>query len=544
MIANIDSAFSQWRSAPWGERYSFSDFCEWVLPYRTTREEPEDWRAIALATRFEREPELWAQDSLFGLAVLLINNTGQRYGVGTSRYPFPMTFGDMNLAKEGACNELTEYATKLFRSRGIPAAMDLVPAWGNRSSAHAWNSILLPAEASRGIGYQQIGKLEMQARLPKVYRRRYSIPRDDLLYRYRDEEPIPLYFREHDLQDVTAQYIETSDVEVRGLKPSDSKLVWLSTFNNSAWVPVAYAQKRGSKALFEDMGRGVLMCDNEPTPYKNGGKGILYLPTYQVGGQTAVAGDPLILQEDGSQVVLKIDRDNRKSITVSRKYPKYPSFEWYDSLMLGGRFEGANRPDFSDAVLLHEITEQQPHYFTHYAVDRPEKYRYVRFCVPERDAQEEIPEHYAPFIWIKHNEGNVAELRFYADGEPLTGKPIGTPGNHAKRGPAAAFDGDMESYYATDDTSGAWLGLDLGTPQPITSLAYRARNDDNDVRIGDTYRLYYWDEGWQPLDSQTATNYALTWDNVPTGTLYLLLNLTRGVEQRPFTYQNGQITWW
>lgn len=46
LIANIDSAFSRWRLTPWQGRYTFEDFCEWVLPYRIRNESPhEHWRA-------------------------------------------------------------------------------------------------------------------------------------------------------------------------------------------------------------------------------------------------------------------------------------------------------------------------------------------------------------------------------------------------------------------------------------------------------------------------------------------------------------------
>ncbi len=35
LIRNIDQAFEQWQRAPWAKDYTFEEFCEWVLPYRT-----------------------------------------------------------------------------------------------------------------------------------------------------------------------------------------------------------------------------------------------------------------------------------------------------------------------------------------------------------------------------------------------------------------------------------------------------------------------------------------------------------------------------
>lgn len=35
LIANINEAFEQWQGVSWAKDYTFEEFCEWVLPYRT-----------------------------------------------------------------------------------------------------------------------------------------------------------------------------------------------------------------------------------------------------------------------------------------------------------------------------------------------------------------------------------------------------------------------------------------------------------------------------------------------------------------------------
>ena len=45
LIDNIDKAFSVW-DKPWNRHLSFADFCEYLLPYRVSRERPELWRTL------------------------------------------------------------------------------------------------------------------------------------------------------------------------------------------------------------------------------------------------------------------------------------------------------------------------------------------------------------------------------------------------------------------------------------------------------------------------------------------------------------------
>ena len=68
----------------------------------------------------------------------------------------------------------------------------------------------------------------------------------------------------------------------------------------------------------------------------------------------------------------------------------------------------------------------------------------------------------------------------------LKGTPIGSPAVDYSNGsvsttvnqPANAFDGDLNTFYASYDRSYTWVGLDLGTPHIITRVGWSPRNDD------------------------------------------------------------------
>lgn len=71
------------------------------------------------------------------------------------------------------------------------------------------------------------------------------------------------------------------------------------------------------------------------------------------------------------------------------------------------------------------------------------------------------------------------------------------------------------------------------------------RSDGNCIEFGDFYRLCYWRDGsWRTIGEKTATNNDISFTNVPSNGLYLLANLTKGKQQRIFTYQNGKQIWW
>ena len=77
-------------------------------------------------------------------------------------------------------------------------------------------------------------------------------------------------------------------------------------------------------------------------------------------------------------------------------------------------------------------------------------------------------------------------------------------------------------------------------------MVYLTRSDDNFIREGELYELYYWDGDWISLGQRTGSRKLqyLTYDNIPENALLLLRNLTKGQEERIFTYEDGRQVWW
>ena len=56
--------------------------------------------------------------------------------------------------------------------------------------------------------------------------------------------------------------------------------------------------------------------------------------------------------------------------------------------------------------------------------------------------------------------------------------------------------------------------------------------------------MYFGRNGWVYLGSKIATDFFIDFSDVPSGALYWLRNLSGGVEERIFTFENGEIRFW
>lgn len=516
LINQIDCAFNSWDKALWSKDYTFEEFCQYVLPYKLGYEELEDWRSVALLHQAPAEDSLLLHESSpWELAVLLINNTGFNYNVGMSRFPYPMNFSDLNSVTIGACEQMTNLAVFYFRSRGIPSAVDLLPAWANRSSSHIWSVAILPDKKTRSIGYHPEGTNEFVYKISKIYRKMYETqPLPDLT----SNEILPPFFAQGYMKDVTDQYdmpLANLTVDLTTEIPVNN--VYLSTFDNRSWIPVAVAEKKGSKAEFRSVGCGVLPKESDKMiRYINQGEGIVYLPVYSTTQGICAAANPFILDTLGKVTVLEPSVQTEK-VRLYRKYPKHPDIVEYEQSLVGGRFECANRADFSDAELLCTISHPQQYPLQRLAVTASKKYRYVRFM---------------PVDSVK---GYFAEFQFFDDkGQRLNGRALGRK---------EVFDGNLLTYYHQHPSSREVPILDFGIPEVIREVAFSARTEDNEVMQGEEYELLYWDGKWIRLGRRVAEEYYLDYE-VPRNALLWLRNHTKGVEERIFTIREGQQIWW
>lgn len=531
LIENIDASFDVWEKSPWSKNYTFEQFCEYILPYRSMTESLSDWK-----TDGYKKPLWWHEgyDTIKDPVVLcdsLQRKIDLTFEDAMGFYPVPQSYPDLLTSHWGYCLDETNYAVFQMRANGVPVAVDFVPHWASLQNRHYWNVVI------DTNGYDHIlqvgwarspGEVYLRQKFAKIFRYTYTIQKNSIVYKRLGKEDIPEVFRNCDIKDVTVRYgVPVTDIEIAlNDIPKNTKIAYLCVSSRDMWTPVDYAEIKGGKAVFKDVSVGIVDNEEFNTQEKGLGKGLVLLVGYYVDGKIVPGNNLFHLNHEGRVSYLVPDTSIRRSVTLKRKVRKRHAFEIFADNMIGTRFEGANRPDFSDAVTLATIEGPVYSHMQSLSFNKPGKYRYVRYV---------------------SNNGKtpmIGELQFRDDKDTeLIGNVIGTKEKRYFRPKELAFDGNIVTYYEPS-MSDSWIGLDLGKPVRIATLSFCPRTDGNDVEIGDEYSLCYWDNEWITLARRKATDHAISFGNVPSNAMLLLRNHTKGKEERIFTYENDRQIWW
>ncbi len=521
LINNIEKAFENW-SDPYANHLSFDDFCEYLLPYRAGREPLADWRKEfqenfipSLYARFPEETDSISAKYLCNLIKTYPHGNLSTVGGKLPDYNAHI----LSIMRMGSCKHYCAQATLASRYLGIPVSLDFTPQWATRSLGHEWNALIQKngKPLSFGIGDNcELGEhIEfIPDRVPpKVYRQTFSKQKESLAM-IRGKENIPPSLSSPCMKDVTNEYYDCVDVQVRFdfKAPGKNKFAYLAVFDNVKWVPVAWARLSNGRAHFKKMN-----------------KKILFMPGYYSENSFIPAASPFIIDSLGNVSYVELDLNNKQSMTLSRKYQN-GLVDGNCAEMAGGRFQLANKADFSDAIDIAEIMEKPDASYHIVTSDIEGSYKYFRYIARPKSL------------------GTIAELELFESGskERLTGKIIGTEQTIPNFAKENAFDGDPLTNFIKWESDEVWVGLEFDNPKQIEKIIYLPGNDDNCIRDGELYELFYWDKMWISLGKQTGSSetYRLKYENVPVGALYLLRNHTKGVEERIFTYENGKQVWW
>ncbi|MBO7581185.1 MAG: RICIN domain-containing protein [Bacteroidaceae bacterium] len=446
-------------------------------------------------------------------ALRIFDITGQYEWIGYES-PLPPRATSLLKGKTGNCRDEADYTVYLCRSLGIPAAVDFTPHWGNRSNSHAWSVVILPDGKATpfymGCAPADTVHYYHGYKKPKIFRYRFQL-NEQYANDLKHEEDVPNLFNAPKFTDVTDEYYETTDV-TRDVPAeyADKRIAYICVFDNRNWVPVFYGNIRDGKVTFTSMGRN-----------------IVYMAAFYEHGQIVPFGEPFLIKGDGTVQTIQRNEKKRTTLKLLRKYPFMGKEDFFNARMSGGRFQGANLPDFSDAKTFYTFEGLTNGNWYEIPVNDEGKYRYLRYIGP------------------MGSHCNINELEFYgADGTKLSGIIIGTEGD-PWASKETVFDGDILTGFSGVSPDGHWVGLKLSVPQQISKFKFIPRNDGNGVEIGDEYELVYWKDGdWALLGTQVAASNVLTFKNVPSGGLYVLRDKTKGHEERIFTYEKGEQVWW
>lgn len=525
LINNIDSAFHVWQEKSWAKHVEFSDFCEYILPYKATEYQPmENWREKFYGkfedfTRITRHCPRYQYSSYLacGSINMSLRNLGIQLGLLDLSTPLlhPSLLVKLPV---GSCVEYALIGVSVMRSKGIPVAFDYTPQWPFQAQGHSWNVVLANngknivftgAESDPGVAHKAEDKMA------KVFRKTYAINRE-LQELNKKEKYVPLTFQSNFIKDVTSEYMQTYDVEVKAL-PSlkqNSQYAYLAVFDNKEWVPIHWAKIKKDKALFTNMG-----------------KEIVYMPVYYTKEGIKPMSHPFLLNHEGKVQWLNADTIHTQTICLNRKYPTSMAAFFAGERMIGGKLQVSNYEDFRDSLTLYQIPDWcSSGKFTNIP---DSAWRYWRYLSPEVGLC------------------NISELAFFEKDsiQPIKRKIIGTEGscycdpNHLKE---TVFDGDPLTFFDAPTWGGSWVGMDFGEKVKLGKIIYIPRTDGNMIQLEDTYKLYWWSiNGWQQLgNDKVAKDIVLEYTQAPSNALFWLRDVSRGKEERIFTYKDGKQTFW
>ena len=525
LIRNIDQAFDEWQHRPWNKHISFHDFCETLLPYKVEDLQPlEDWRTELRGVYGERTRNMEFIDELRDLGYLAASyvdkaiHESKEYRLSISLRYTSLPPSVRLRVPFGLCRDFAISAASVMRSEGIPVYVESTPLWVGFHLGHTWN--LLSGEDGRYFafvgGLGEIEKVHIpQGRMGKIYRHTYAADPERKAVNCSGEWVPPL-FRNIFQMDVTARTISCCKVTLKVQEEKDGA-AYLALFDNKAWMPVALGRTSRGKATFNDMGHNAL-----------------YLPVrYDRDGEMKPIAPPFILNYDGRIEYIVPDTTQRIMMELKRKFPVKTRL--YEKLhrLEGGEFQASDRPDFSHRHVFHRIAENRGWGYEVQVPDSVPPCRYWRYISYQRKSY-----------------CNMAEIMFYAAGDsvPVRGKVIGTPGahdDHPDYTREAVFDGDLLTCNDPTEPDSAWVGMDMGRPVKMDHLFYYGRSDGNAVEVGDEYELFWWNrDRWQSLGRQRAVRPSLEYRDVPAHALYLLRDLTKGKDERIFTYEDGRQKFW
>lgn len=418
-------------------------------------------------------------------------------------------------AKSGKCVDEADFSIYLCRHLGIPSTEDFAPHWGNRSQGHSWSVIIKPNGKSvtfyMGNVPGDTAHYFHPYKKPKVFRRCFSLNRE-MVDDMKHEIELPTLFQNPRYIDVTDEYCSTSDVgrEVPDDLAKSHHVAYICVSDNHYWVPVHYGRIKAGKVTFKSMGRD-----------------IVYMAAIYEDGQIIPFGVPFLIRNDGSVKNFTIDFEKVQTMKLIRKYPFMGAEDFFNFRMDGGQFQGSNKADFSVYSVFYTHKGMTNGNWYDIPIQDNGSYRFLRY------------------IGGKGSFCNINELIFFdKNGEKINGEIIGSEGQSWAR-KENVFDGNILTGFCANSPDGNWIGLKLPSTMKISRLRFIPRSDGNCIEVGDDYILYCWNDGtWKELIHQKAIYNELRLTGMPNGGLYILKDLTKGNEERIFSYERGVQVWW
>lgn len=515
LINNIDRAYEQWKTRKWNKNLSLEDFCEYLLPYCIGDERLSDWRKLYADQYAAKLDSVYDGDDAVAAAralLELVYQDGWRYNDQLST---PHRGGDMIMKhKIGFNRDFIDYLIYSMRACGIPVAVDMVILTPDGYRSHQW-AVVRDNVTGRFIPFgcdemrpDRVNHPRDLRKKGKVYRSSFA-RQEEHIKRIDEIKSLPLRIVNPYLKDVTDEYFEPNKITVPVVADSREQ-IYLGLMSLNEWRPIDHGEHIGDSVVFTNI---------EP--------GVFYVPLIVDNKYFEPAGDPFVVERDGSVTNLHADTLCVQKIKIVRTMPYISTvIRRLSNDVIGAVIEADVTPYFSSPDTLYTITDTLFVPNCHFLSSSPVKpYRYVRYTAPKGR-------------WL-----SVAEFEVFENTD-FTGLIDYKVIDKVKynQDPIFLHDKDSHTNYTIPEGGGSFT-LELERESPIGSIFYIPRNDGRFIERGKTYRLEYLeDKEWKVAGTVTADN-DLNYVEfvVPVNALFRMLDLSDNLfVGSPFIYRDNR----
>ena len=509
LIDNIDRAFVLWEKRPWNKYLPFEDFCDLLLPYRVMNEPLEEWRQLYENKYNYLLDSIYSGGDVIEAANVVARCLQEEGFLHFQKVRHPHLGASFLMEQRiGNCVDACDFGVYVFRALGIPITIDQYLYSPETRGGHTWTAVrdttghYVAFWVTEGLLYRDSIYSDLR-KVGKIHRQCFGARMTDLTDIWSDEQ-VPSKFKYPFLKDASADYFPDT-LRLSATEKEYGKYAFLGVFHPTHWVAVDMAQVQNDEAVFPHVEAKAIYV---PMKYRDGEFQVTDYPFYFDGKRN---------------IPYKPDLQVRDTVKLLRKSPLFvwTRYAFFDKV-LGVDIELSDRKDFKDVKYHYHVEDTLCLAYNWLRLPKPVKCRYARYKVAEDQ-------------YVR-----LAEFQCWGGGRQQL--PVSIGGSKAKEtwGGENLLDNDPLTYYETHE-QGDQLIMDYGKEIAVDSILFAPQNDDNFIRIGDEYELFYHGgkEGWISLGRKKATNLWLTYDNMPRGALFHLRCLTRGKEELIFHIENG-----
>jgi len=252
---------------PYLDRYPIDIIFECALPYRIANEAIENWQNILLQEYpllFDHTDKL-GPDSMISLIDSFVK-ANFRFDGRFVKQSSIQPLRQLIMNKAGSHEDLAQLKVKMLRTAGIPAVMDYVPYLADSVNGFHWASAMQEDLSFKPLVNKNMQFLfrENNLRIPKIYRRVYTIQPRSLFRTKETQFFTPPFLGHYDYLDVTEEYF--SVVHNSMSATSSDSIIYLAVYNDSMWKAIDYAVVENNIGSFKNI-RPALMY--KPAVFKN-----------------------------------------------------------------------------------------------------------------------------------------------------------------------------------------------------------------------------------------------------------------------------------